>query len=228
MRYSAFLPSGMLYLMCAGKVAPPRPTMPISFSLATISLGSRVHSRLMSGVRSMVSIHSSPSTVIYTAGLAMPKASLQVSTFSTVPLTGECTLAHMNVWASPISWPTFTLSPFCTTGVAGAPRCWFISTTICLPTGITSMAASLDILFSSGCTPPIRNVFISVLCLVFCVQFFTSTFSATGISTFSTAGAAGASAGLGAGLTAGAGKPTSLMALVGHSVTHLRQAMHFL
>ena len=165
------------------------------------------------------------------AVLGSPTMSLHTSILFTVPLTGEWMLAHMKACASAISCPTFTLSPLATMGVAGAPRCWFINTATCLGRGICSMAALVDILFSSGWTPPILNVFIfsdskSCLFQMFGMRYYSAGLgAASGAGALTAAGAGVPSAGV-SFFGGRGGKLTAWMAPVGHSATHLRHRRH--
>ena len=122
------MPGAGLSLTCAGKVAPPRPTTPAAliFSrMAALSSGMAVTRSLL---RSIAGSHSSPSTAISTCVTKLPARSLRGAMALTVPDTGEWTKAEMNPPGSAITWPTLTLSPTATSGLAGAPRCWAIDT----------------------------------------------------------------------------------------------------
>ena len=62
------------------------------------------------------------------AGVRKPDESTIESIFVTVPLTGEDTFALTKPPAFASNCPTSTLSPFSTTGTAGAPICCASST----------------------------------------------------------------------------------------------------
>ena len=82
-----------------------------------------------------------------------------LSIFETVPDTGECMLDDTNPLASAMRVPTFTVSPFLTMQLAGAPMCWLSIRETCRGTGM-AVTGHCDVsLFSLGCIPPMRNVF---------------------------------------------------------------------
>ena len=103
MRNSAFLPGGGESFTFVGNVAPPKPTIPHSLIFSIISFESSFISFSILSERSIVSTHSSPSTVITTALQGLPARSKTVSMPFTVPDTLECTGAEMNPFAFAIS-----------------------------------------------------------------------------------------------------------------------------
>ena len=127
-RHSATLPGGGLSLTWVGKVAPPRPTTPAALILSRMAALSSGMAVTRSWLRSIAGSHSSPSTAISTCIMKLPARSWRGAMALTVPDTGEWTKAEMKPPGSAITWPTSTLSPGATSGLAGAPRCWAIET----------------------------------------------------------------------------------------------------
>ncbi|MPN14519.1 hypothetical protein SDC9_161846 [bioreactor metagenome] len=80
------------------------------------------------------------------------------STEETVPETGEWMFAEMKPEAFAINCPARTLSPFATTGSAGAPKCWLSATKAVSTSGNSSIAAFAEILLSFGWIPPSEKV----------------------------------------------------------------------
>ena len=66
------------------------------------------------------------------------------STATTVPETEAWTGAETGAWASPIFWYIFTVSPFFTSGVQGAPMCCAMGITTCFGGVITVTGTSGD------------------------------------------------------------------------------------
>ena len=101
-----------------------------------------------------------------------------------------------------------------TIGLAGAPICWDSGNTACFGSAAVTIFFPADILFGSGCTPPILNVF-SMSCQLSCLSCSTDSF--TGSIIFSAAGVT----------TLFGGKFTAQIEFCGHSSIHFRHRRHF-
>ena len=138
-----------------GNPAPPRPTIPASFTMLRISSFDRPDGSLSSPTPSTVLYSPSFSTTM--EGTIAPLAIRLGSMAFTVPETEAITFAEMKPPASPIFWPASTWSPFATRGFAGAPMCCDIGYTRS-PFGIrTCTGLFSDSSFPSyGWMPPIK------------------------------------------------------------------------
>ena len=72
---------------------------------------------------------SSPSFSMTTDMMLSPRGWGRGSTAMTLPETEAWTGAETGAGFSPIFWPIFTRSPFCTRGLQGAPMCWIMGIT---------------------------------------------------------------------------------------------------
>ncbi len=136
-----------------GKVAPPMPTMPASFTRAEICSGVRASGSL-AGTQSGqgVSLKSFSITTLMTG---TPEKWMRFSTADTVPETLAWTGAETKAGASPTFCPTVTWSPTDTQGVQGAPMCRDMGITTRAGGGRVSMGFLLvAALWSLGWMPP--------------------------------------------------------------------------
>ena len=131
-----------------GKPAPPRPTMPLA---RTASRKSCIVSSF--GGWSVGSGSCLPSAAMTTVCMSFPPEPTCWPIFLTVPETLAYTGADTKPPALPISWPTLTLSPGLTTGMAGAPMCMDIGISTVSGMGRRSAASSAVFLRFGTCTP---------------------------------------------------------------------------
>ncbi len=135
-------------------------------------------------------------------------------------------MADMKLDASAMSCPASTLSPLATFAAAGAPICCASGILTVSGSASTSTGRLLLNLFSDGWTPPIGNVFISRK-RILRIGYFSSGFGAAGAAGLAAGAAVGLAAAGALGSLGRGSMPTRRMAPVGHSLTHLRQSLHF-
>ena len=138
-------------LTAVGKPAPPTPTRPQARMAA-----SRLSLSVTAGGVQAGSTVWLPSVLMATALQTAPLTMRMGATSSTVPDTLECTSALTKPPALPMSVPTMTVSPFLTTGSAGAPMCICIGMTTCWGTGICTVAMPA-VAFSCGTRAPLAE-----------------------------------------------------------------------
>ena len=140
-------------LTWVGKPAPPTPTRPQAWIAASSPALS-----LTTGGTQAGSTVCFPSALMATAVAMTPLTMRMGATSSTVPDTLACTLALTKPPALPISVPTRTVSPFLTTGSAGAPMCISMGMITCSGTGILTVGCAA-VPFSWGTAAPFAERF---------------------------------------------------------------------
>ena len=131
-----------------GNPAPPRPTTPQARTASTklsrpVTCGGVIPSYTCC----------SPSVSMTMAVSYRPLEPRIWSSFFTLPDTPEWMGADTKPPASAISWPTFTVSPALTTGLAGAPMCMDMGTVTTAGTGMRTGGRSAVFFLWGTCTP---------------------------------------------------------------------------